>query len=368
MNETTPLSVRLRPTIASLPPYRQGKAGAADAFKLSSNENPFEPLPAVLKAVQDVHDFNRYPDTSGTKLRTILAERFGVGLDEVHLGAGSVSILTQLVTAAAEAGDEVIYSWRSFEAYPGLAIIAGATGVPIPNRLDHGHDLNAMAAAITDRTRVVIVCTPNNPTGNIVTKTEFETFMAQVPHDLLVVLDEAYVEFVTDDNAVNGLPLLSRYPNLVVLRTFSKAYGLAGLRLGYAVGPVAILDAARAAGIPLSTTGHAQVAAIASLEHEPEIMERVARLVVRRDAVWNELRNQGWNMPQPQGNFLWFATGDQTNRAADVFAAHGLMVRPFHADGIRASIGEEESVDKLLAAAKEIVDSLPADHSGRRLD
>ena len=179
-------------------------------------------------------------------------------MGQVHLGNGSVSLLAQLISAAAGAGDEVVYSWRSFEAYPGLVTVAGATSVQVPNRPDGGHDLDAMADAITDRTRVVIVCTPNNPTGPIVTANEFAAFMARVPSSLLVLLDEAYYEFVTDDSVVDGIPLLSRYPNLVVLRTFSKAYGLAGLRVGYAVGPEAGSECGALRGDPAFCHRHRQ--------------------------------------------------------------------------------------------------------------
>ena len=219
--EPTGAGVRLRPEIAALPPYRQGRPAPADGFKLSSNENPFDPLPSVVEAVSaSAKHVNRYPDASALPLREALAARFGVSADEVLVGAGSVSLLAQFIAAAAGPGDEVVYSWRSFEAYPGLVAVAGATSVTVPNRPDHRHDLEAMAAAITDRTRVAIVCSPNNPTGTIVTAAEFDAFMAAVPDDLLVLLDEAYIEFVRDEPAVDGRSLIGRYPNLVVLRTF----------------------------------------------------------------------------------------------------------------------------------------------------
>ena len=163
-------SVRLRPEIAALPPYRQGRPAPVDGFKLSSNENPHEPLPGVEAAVAaSAHEINRYPDATALAVRERIAERFGVTADEVIVGAGSVSLIAQFITAAAAPGDEVVYSWRSFEAYPGLVTVAGATSVQVPNRADHSHDLEAMAAAVTDRTRVVIVCSPNNPTGTVVT-------------------------------------------------------------------------------------------------------------------------------------------------------------------------------------------------------
>lgn len=348
--------VRLRPDIEALAPYRQGKPAAADAFKLSSNENPFDPLPAVSEAIAGA-SVNRYPEATAAALRERLAERYGVSVGQVQVGAGSVAVLAQLILAASAPGDEVVYSWRSFEAYPGLVTVAGATSVTVPNSPDHRHDLDAMAAAITDRTRVVIVCSPNNPTSTIVTRDEFERFMANVPETVLVVLDEAYIEFVTDPAAVRGIPLLGRYPNLVVLRTFSKAYGLAGLRIGYAVGPEYIMDAARSASIPLSVIEFAQVAAIASLDNEEQLLERVNRIAVLRDQVWQSLVDQGWDVPRPHGNFVWLPTGESTAAAAEVFAEFGLIVRPL-GDGLRVSIGEAGSVDKLLRASAEVMRNL----------
>ena len=365
-----PLSstVRLRPEIVALAAYTQGKPADSDAFKLSSNENPFDPIPEVVRAIAASSGVNRYPDAAGIELRTRLAGRFGVRTEEVHLGAGSVSILAQLIAAATGPGDEVVYSWRSFEAYPGLVAVAGATSVPVPNTADDRHDLSAMLAAISERTRIVIVCSPNNPTGSIVTAVEFADFMAAVPTNILVILDEAYVEFVTDDSAVNGRELSGRYSNLVVARTFSKAYGLAGLRIGYAVGPEYILDAARTTSIPLSVTEAAQRAAIVSLDHETVVLERVHRLARLRDEVWRSLVDQGWSVPRPQGNFVWLATGASTAAAAELFAAAGIVVRPFAAEGIRVSIGEAQSVDKLLKAAAEVVRTLPTPGFAAALD
>ncbi|TPX03408.1 aminotransferase class I/II-fold pyridoxal phosphate-dependent enzyme, partial [Schumannella luteola] len=283
------MAVTLRPEIAALDPYRQGRPAPADAFKLSSNENPFPTLPAVVDAIA-ASSVARYPDGAATALRVRLAERAGVTVDEVHVGAGSVSILHQLAQASSGPGDEILYSWRSFEAYPGIVTVSGATSVTVPNLPDGSHDLEAMAAAVTDRTRLVLVCTPNNPTSATVTAAAFETFMAAVPDTVLVVLDEAYREFVTDADAVDGLPLLERHPNLVVLRTFSKAYGLAGLRVGYAIGPSYVLDACRATAIALSVTEPAQRAALAALDNEDVYRAQIAELVERRDRIRDGLR------------------------------------------------------------------------------
>jgi len=347
-------------------PYRQGKPAAADAFKLSSNENPYGPLPAVLEAIAE-SPINRYPDGMATALRERLAERYGVTPGQIQVGAGSVSVLSQLITAASASGDEVIYAWRSFEAYPGLVAVAGATSVQVPNTADHRHDLGAMAAAVTGRTRVIIVCTPNNPTSTIVTRSEFEGFMAAVPNDILVVLDEAYAEFVTDADAVDGTKLLAGYPNLVVLRTFSKAYGLAGLRIGYAIGPEYIMDAARATAIPLAVIDQAQRAAIVSLDHEPELLERVARLAALRDEVHAALLDQGWQVPRPHGNFVWLPTGEHTAWAAEALTANGIVSRSL-VDGLRVSIGEDASVGKLLKASQEVIERLRTTPSATTLD
>ena len=358
--------VRLRAEIENSVPYRQGKPAADDAFKLSSNENPYEPLPAVLAAIAD-SPINRYPDGAATQLRERLAERWGVTAGEVQVGAGSASVLAQLISATSSVGDEVVYAWRSFEAYPGLVAVAGATSVQVPNTPDHCHDLPAMAAAITERTRLAIVCSPNNPTGAAVTKAEFEQFMAAVPTSVLVVLDEAYAEFVTDADAVNGADLVHRYDNLVILRTFSKAYGLAGLRIGYAIGPEYVMDAARVTAIPLAVIDQAQRAAMASLDNEQQLLERVTRLSLLRDEVWRALLAQGWDVPRPHGNFVWLPTGDQTAWAAEVLTGHGIVSRAL-VEGLRVSIGEEASVEKLLKAAQEVVSELRTQPSAATLD
>lgn len=348
----TEIPVRIRPEIAALPAYKQGKQAGPDAFKLSSNENPFDPLPGVVQAVQAAVGFNRYPDASSPRLRARLAERFGVSDDAVHIAAGSVSILFQLAQATSGPGDEILFSWRSFEAYPGLAVVAGATAVTVPNTAGGGHDLDAMADAVTDRTRMIIVCSPNNPTGPVVTQAGFDAFLGRVPDDVLVILDEAYVEFVTDPEAVDAHAVLSAgHPNVVVLRTFSKAYGLAGLRIGYAVGDPRILAAARSTGIPLSVTAHAEEAALASLDAEDELRARVAALAERRDVLAARLREAGWAVPAAQGNFVWLPAGGRALEVAAAFEDAGLIVRAFAGDGVRISIGEHEAIDRIVEVA-----------------
>ncbi len=350
---TDPILPRIRPAIAALAPYRQGKQAGPEAFKLSSNENPFEPLPSVLDALQRSTPINRYPDATAGRLRERLAARYAVDPNQVHVAAGSVSILHQLILATSSVGDEVIHAWRSFEAYPSLPLVAGATGVQVPLTADSRHDLDAMADAVTERTRAIILCTPNNPTGPTITGDEFANFVERVPTDVLIILDEAYAEFVTAPGAIDGLAerVFERHPNVVVLRTFSKAYGLAGLRIGYAIGNEKVLDAARATGIPLSVTGAAENAAIASLDAEKELLARVAVIVERRTRLVEGLRAQGWDVPDAQGNFVWLPTGEQTDAAAATLVQNDLIVRPFSGDGIRISVGEEDSVARVLEVA-----------------
>lgn len=356
-----PIPVQVRPEIAALRPYRQGQPGGADAFKLSSNENPFDPLPSVSEAYRAAGTFNRYPDATAMRLTRRIARWFGVSDGEALVGAGSVALLTQLVLATCAPGDELMFAWRSFEAYPGLGVVAGATCVTVPLDRNARHDLPAMAAAVTDRTRAILVCSPNNPTGPAVHRDEFFAFVEAVPKDVLIVLDEAYTEFITDPDAIDGREVIASgaYPNVVVLRTFSKAYGLAGLRVGYAIGNERILDAARSTAIPLSTTAVAEESALASLDAEAELRERVTAIVARRDRLVAGLRSIGWDIPDAQGNFVWFATGEDTETVAARFLDAGLVTRAFPGDGIRVSVGEDASVDKILQTAQSVVGDLP---------
>ena len=361
MSENAAPPVRIRADVLATPAYRQGATPTKPGFKLSSNENPFSPLPGVLEAIaRRSEESNRYAAAAMPELRAGLAGEFGVSLDHVHLAAGSVAILYQLVHAAAGSGDEYLYAWPSFEAYPALGLASGASGVAVPLTAGAEHDLDAMAAAITDRTRVILLCTPNNPTGPAIRRAEFERFMARVPSDTLVVLDEAYREFVTDPEAVRGEDVLRDHPNVVVLRTFSKAYGLAALRIGYGVGHPAILSAAASVGIPLSVTGIAESAALASLTPEARTVhaERIAEIVRRRDALAAGLRELGLAVPEAQGNFVWIPEGGERGGIGDsqalaaAFAEAGTLVRPFAGHGVRISAGEAESLDEVLRVVR----------------
>lgn len=347
------MSVRLRQTLSSLPAYVPGRS-VPGAVKLASNESPTGPLPHVLERIAEVAaDVNRYPDNASTELTAALAARHDVDPAQVAVGCGSVSLCQQLVNITAGAGDEVVFAWRSFEAYPIVVAVGGATGVPVPLTPDHCHDLPAMAAAVTPATRLVFVCNPNNPTGTTVDRDAIEAFLAAVPDDLLVVLDEAYHEYVTDPEVPDGIDLLAAHPNLVVLRTFSKAYGLAGMRVGYAVAAdPAIATALRQVQTPFAVTTLAQQAALASLEPRAteQLRDRVATAVVERDRVRDALLAAGHDVPPSQGNFVWVPWGEDTTAVAAELEAQKVVVRGFAGSGARVTVSTPEDDDAFLAA------------------
>jgi histidinol-phosphate aminotransferase len=353
-------TVRLREALAAVPAYRPGKPAVAregvPAYKISSNENPYPPLPGVLQVVADAAaEMNRYPDMAVTELTDAIAQRLGVPREHIATGTGSVGVLGQIIAATCDPGDEVIYAWRSFEAYPIVVAIAGATPVQVPLDVHARHDLAAMAAAITERTRLILICTPNNPTGPVVHQDELDAFLDTVPGDILVVIDEAYVEFVTDERAPDALATYGARPNVAVLRTFSKAYGLAGLRVGYAVAHEPVAQALRKTAVPFGVSTIAQRAAIASLEAFDELKARVDALVGERVRVLAGLRHQGWQVPETQANFVWLPLGADTLAFAAAAQRAGLVVRAFAGEGARCTIAEKEANDLLLHVARDFV-------------
>ncbi|SFB91346.1 histidinol-phosphate aminotransferase [Nocardioides terrae] len=339
-----------------MPPYVAGKPASADAFKLSSNENPYPPLPGVLEAaVTAAASMNRYPDMGNAALYAALAEAYDVPATDLAVATGSTGLIYGLLSAFCEPGDEVLYAWRSFEAYPIAVLAAGATSVQVPLLADGRHDLDAMAAAVGERTKVVLLCSPNNPTGPALTQAEVDGFLDRVPDDVLVVLDEAYIEFVRIDGPVDGVATYRGHSNVTILRTFSKAYGLAGFRVGYCIAPQPVAAALRAVTLPFGVNLVAQAAAVASLAARAELLERVDALVGERTRVLAGVRAAGWEVPDAQGNFVWFGFPDQPERiAAFVAAAEGLgiMVRPLGTDGVRVTIGEDEANDRLIRLAE----------------
>jgi len=325
---------------------------AGQSFKLASNECPFGPLPSVAKAiVAAAAEINWYPDNTAEALTEAIARRYDVPPAHIALGCGSVGVAQQLLAAAAEPGTEVLYAWRSFEAYPILVPLTGATDVRVPLK-DETHDLAAMADAITPRTRVIFVCNPNNPTGTVVRSGELAEFLGQVPPDCLVVLDEAYADYVRDPGVPNGIDLYRDHPNLAVLRTFSKAHGLAGLRVGFLIGQEQIASAVRTTMLPFTVNSLAQTAAIASLAAEAELHERVDLAVKERARVRDELLAQGWTVPPTEANFVWLRLGADTQDFAAGCADAGISIRPFGDEGARISVGTPEANDAFLAVAR----------------
>jgi histidinol-phosphate aminotransferase len=347
-------SPRFRRILDRIPAYQPGRAPAGTAsrsHKLSSNECPYGPLPSVIEAIaQEAQSVNRYPDNAAHALTEAIAERYGVPAQHVAVGAGSVGVTQQILEAVGEPGAEVLYAWRSFEAYPILADLAGATSVRVPLR-DETHDLAAMADAITPRTRLIFVCNPNNPTGTVVHTVGLDAFLDRVPADCLVVIDEAYREYIRDDAVPDGVGLYRYRPNVAVLRTFSKAYGLAGLRVGFMIADEPVARAVRATMLPFTVNRIGQAAAIASLAAEEELLERVELTVKERTRVREALIAEGWDVPPTEANFVWLRLGDRTPEFAAACQAAGIAVRAFAPEGARISIGDPESNDAFLDVA-----------------
>lgn len=360
-----PTSIPVRPVFDTLPSYAAGKppvpVEGLTRYKLSSNENPLGPVPEVARVLAEFDAVHRYPDPLSTALRTALAGQLGVDAEDIVTGAGSLGALNQILKTFAGVNadgvqDEVIYAWRSFEAYPILVGIMGARSVQVPNLPDGSHDLDAMAAAITDRTRLILVCTPNNPTGPAVTESQIRAFLAKVPATVPVVIDEAYFEFCAassipegEEPPLNGLDIYRDYPNVIILRTFSKAQGLAGLRVGYSISHPQITRHLRVAATPFAVSALAERAAVASIEHQEAVMARVSHIVAERERVTARLRELGYEFPGTYANFVWLPLGERTGEFVDLMNRNALSVRAFGSEGVRVSIGEIEANDRFLS-------------------
>ena len=358
-------SIPVRPVFDTLPSYAAGKPPAPveglTRYKLSSNENPLGPVPEVARVLAEFDAVHRYPDPLSTALRTALAGQLGVDAEDIVTGAGSLGALNQILKTFAGVNadgvqDEVIYAWRSFEAYPILVGIMGARSVQVPNLPDGAHDLDAMAAAVTDRTRLILVCTPNNPTGPAVTESQIRSFLAKVPATVPVVIDEAYFEFCAassipegEEPPLNGLDIYRDYPNVIILRTFSKAQGLAGLRVGYSISHPQITRHLRVAATPFAVSALAERAAVASIEHQEAVMARVSHIVAERERVTARLRELGYEFPSTYANFVWLPLGERTGEFVDLTDRNALSVRAFGTEGVRVSIGEVEANDRFLS-------------------
>ncbi|MBM7771279.1 histidinol-phosphate aminotransferase [Actinokineospora baliensis] len=350
------MTVRTRADLDSLPGYIPGKS-VPGAVKLASNEVSLGPLPSVVTAIAEAAGrINRYPDSGATELVARLAAKLGVSQDQVTVGCGSVTLCQQLIQATCTDADEVLFPWRSFEAYPILTQVVGAKQVRVPLTAGHALDIDAMIAAITPATRLVYVCTPNNPTGTALRRADLERFIDAVPSDVLVVIDEAYREFVADPEVPDGVVIAKEQwargrDNVAVLRTFSKAYGLAGLRVGYLVAPEAVTETVRKVFVPFGVNAIAQVAALASLEAEDELLARCRDIVAERGRVRAALLALGYEVPETEANFVWLPLGEATAAFNEHCLNHKVVVRAFAGDGARVTIGTPEENDLFLSAA-----------------
>lgn len=331
------------------------------------NEVPFPPLPGVEQAVREaLTHAARYPDNDHTELTGDLAAHLGVDPSCIAVGAGGTGLIQQILLATVTApDDEVVFGWPSFDGYPLLVRQVRAVPVAVP-LVNAAQDLEAMAAAITPRTRLVFVCSPNNPTGTEVGDHDLQEFLAQVPDRVTVVVDLAYVEFSTryaaDPARAGGTHLLHGHPNVVVLRTFSKAYGLAALRVGYAVAPPGAAAAVRAAAVPFSVTVPAKRAAAAALRAQSALQERVRFIATARDRLHAELCALGIPVPSSQGNFLWLPVADPVG-FADACQHRGLLVRAVPGHGARATVGLPAANEHLLSTARAADDLRHPAHS-----
>ncbi len=327
-------------------------------MKLASNEAPFGPLPSVAGAISSgIEHVNLYPDHGAAALRSALAEHHGVDVDQVTVGPGSAGILQQILLAYVAPGDEVAMCWPSFEAYPIFARLVEAQEIRVPLR-DEAFDLPALAAAVTHRTKVTFVTNPNNPTGTVVSTAEIETLLDAVPDTCIVVLDEAYAEFVDDPRVTDSTPLLADHPNLVVTRTFSKAHGLAALRVGYAVGSPEVIGMIDRTLVPFAVNDLAQRAAVASLAAVDEMRARVADVVAERSRVTGALRSAGWTVPEPQGNFVWLPVGPSAADLGVALERRGVVTRAFADVGVRVTISDRSTNDRFLAAIESVASDL----------
>jgi histidinol-phosphate aminotransferase len=335
--------------------------------KLASNETPWEPHPAVEEAIaRAIPTLNRYPDPSGTRLRKALSDRFGLPASKITLGNGSCEILLAAATAMLEPGAEIVYAWPSFSMYPHLAAMTGARAIEVPLDDDHCHDLDAMAREVTAATRIVIVCNPNNPTATALPVEQIDAWVASLPRHVAVILDEAYVEFATLQDPDSSLDLLKKHNNLVLLRTFSKVYGLCGLRVGYALGSEQFRAACDVVRQPFSVNALAQAAATEALKHQDAVATRVERIAIERVHVEMELQDRGLATADSEANFTWVDLGDHDEEAVmRGLGERGVIVRagkdlggPGH---LRVTFGTRAENDRFLAA----LDATFAEVAGR---
>ena len=354
---------RVRPALSNLAGYKPGRAagqveadhGIADSIKLASNENPWPPIAPVADAIRAaVDDVNRYGDNSAAEVCKAIADWQDVAADQVTVGCGSSGLLQQIFMTFVSPGDDVVFPWHSFEIYPVFCTLFDATAIKVPLR-DYAFDLDAVAGAVTDRTSVIFLATPNNPTGTPLSMDDVAGFCERVPDDVIIVIDEAYREF--NDPAM-GDPvqaLQTSFPNVVVTRTFSKAFGLAGLRSGYCIAHPGVIAEINKTRLPFSVNNLAQAAMLAAIEHVDEALEQVGQLMDERTRCLEALRSSGIDVVDSHANFLFLPTGAKTLDLGNTFEQRGIITRPFPDFGLRITIGTPEENDRWLAACRELL-------------
>ncbi|WP_250707843.1 histidinol-phosphate transaminase [Actinomyces sp. 217892] len=348
------MSAHIRPAVTTLPAYIPGARPArADVAKLSSNEMPYPVQDSVLEAATTAaRSAHRYPEMTGDALRAALAARHGLSAEAIAVGNGSTALIQHLLDTVCDDGDDVVMPWRSFEAYPICVAVAGARAVTVPLTAGARQDVDALVGALTPRTRLLMVCTPNNPTSTALSAAELGDLLERVSQDVVVMVDEAYLDFVTDPAVGDATALLAAHPNLVVSRTFSKAHALAGMRVGYLMGDSRLMGAVRSVATPFGVSLPAQAAALAALKPQAlaETARRAGLVAAERDRVVAALRGSGWDLPDVQGSFYWLAVGRDTTALARHCAEAGILVRPFAGEGVRVSVGTPEENDRVLGA------------------
>ncbi len=352
-----------RPDLQSIPRYVPGKPidevardlGLPSIDKLASNECPQPPIPAVTEAIaQAAATINRYPDSDSYDLRGAVADFYGLDRGEVWIGSGSSDLLRAVSLATSGPGSSIVYAWPSFAMYRIYTRITGAEPIEVALTEEGGHDLDAMAESIRPDTRIVYVCNPNNPTGSHLSGDATRSFVDSVPEDVLVVVDEAYAEYVTAEDYESMLNVATTRPNVIVLRTFSKIYGLAGLRIGYGIGDADLLTDLKTTQAPFAVTTVAQAAAIEALKHQDVVRERAVVNAYGRAAIATALVDRGFDPTPTQANFVYFEPDGTAKEMMDALLKEGVIVRAL-GDGIRVTVGTDEENGRFIAALDAVV-------------
>jgi histidinol-phosphate aminotransferase len=362
------MTVTFADKLSRIPHYEPGtslddakaRAETADAIKLASNESPFPPHPAVIEAISSAAaGINRYPDPEARTLRRAIADHHETEPGRIAVSNGSCEILLAAALALCEPGDEILFAWPSFSIYPYLAPLCGAREIRVPLGEGYVHDLDAMLEEVTAATQLLIVCNPNNPTGTHIPAERIGAFVESVPDRTTIIIDEAYIEYQTNDDPDTTLDLLDKHPNVVLLRTFSKVHGLAGLRVGYALCSPQFRSAVDAVRQPFSVNALAQAAATEAVRHQDDVADRVERNVMERVLVDEELREMGFSTADSQANFSWIDLGDLDEaEVVEYLAKAGVAVRPGTPLGgpghLRVTYGTRAENERFLEAMRSI--------------